>query len=90
MRTRRTPTERLTNLEEKKRQLAEEIATLSAREKTRGRKDDDRRRMLLGSIVLTDLGLNVELALYIRTRLPSVMCEGDKRLFADLLRSEGL
>lgn len=90
MGTRRTPIERLANLEEKKRQLAAEIATLSARERVRGRKDDNRRRMLLGSIVLADLGLNAELALYIRTRLPSVMCDGDKRLFADLLGRDGL
>lgn len=90
MGTRRGPIERLANLEEKKRQLAEEIAMLTAREKMRGRKDDNRRRMLLGSIVLADLRMNAELALYIRTRLPSVICEGDKRLFADLLRGDGL
>jgi hypothetical protein len=90
MGTRRTPMERLANLEEKKRHLAEEIATLSAREKVRGRKDDNRRKMLLGSIVLADLGLNAELALYVRTRLPAVMCEADKRLFVTFLGGDRL
>lgn len=88
MGTRRTSAERLADLEQKKRQLAEEIAALSAREKARERKDDDRRRVLLGSIVLADLANNPELAAYIRNRLPSVMRDGDRRLFADLLESE--
>lgn len=88
MGTRRTPAERLADLEERKRRLAADIATLSAREKVRARKDEDRRKVLLGSIVLADLAANKELAAYIRARLPSVMREGDERLFADLLRGD--
>lgn len=86
---RRSPAERLADLEEKKRRLVEEIATLSAREKARTRKDDNRRRMLLGSIVLADLASNAELAGYICARLPSVIRDGDDRLLADLLRRDG-
>lgn len=89
MRTQRTPAERLADLEKRKQRLAEEIATLSAREKLRARKDEDRRKVLLGSIVLADLASNGELAAYVRTRLPSVMREGDERLFVDLLRGDG-
>jgi hypothetical protein len=86
----RTSAERLADLEERRRRLAAEIATLSAREKMRARKDDDRRRVLLGSIVLADLATNDELAAYIRVRLPSVMREGDERLFKELLRGDSL
>jgi len=86
MGSRRSPAERLAELEERKRQLAERIATLSAREKDRQRKDDDRRRVLLGSIVLADLASDQSLARYIRSRLPSVMRPGDERLFVDLLK----
>lgn len=82
---RRTPAEQLADLETKKRQLGERIVALSARAKERQRKDDDRRRVLLGSVVLADLATNQELAAYIRTRLPDVMRDGDRRLFADLL-----
>lgn len=81
----RTPAERLAELETKKRQLGEQIAALSAREKGRQRKDDDRRRVLFGSIVLADLSADRVLAEYIRSRLPSVMRDGDERLFTDLL-----
>ena len=89
MGSRRTPAEQLADLESKKRQLAERIEALSARAKERQRKDDDRRRVLLGSIILADLssvGTSSTLASYIRDRLPSVMRDGDERLFADLLQ----
>lgn len=89
MGTRRTPTERLADLENKKRQLADKIAKLSAREKMQGQKDDDRRRILLGSIVLAELATNPALAEYIRPRLTKVMREGDERLFTDLLCGDG-
>lgn len=81
----RTPAERLAELEKRKRQLSEQIADLSAREKGRQRKDDDRRKVLVGSIVLADLASNPSLARYIRSHLPSVMRPGDERLFSDLL-----
>ncbi len=80
-----TPADRLAKLEAKKRQIGEQIAALSARARERQRKDDDRRKILLGSIVLADLSANPELAAYIRDRLPSVMRDGDERLFTDLL-----
>lgn len=82
---RRTPAERLAELEKRKRQLTEQIADISAREKDRQRKDENRRKVLLGSIVLADLASNPSLASYIRSRLPSVMKTGDERLFSDLL-----
>jgi len=55
----------------------------------RARKDEDRRRILLGSIVLADLATNEELVAYIRARLPSVMREGDERLFREVLHGDG-
>lgn len=83
---RRTPAERLAELEARKQQLSERIVALSAREKDRQRKDDNRRLILLGSIVLAELGTNPSLANYIRSRLPAVLRDGDHRLFADLLQ----
>jgi hypothetical protein len=88
MGTRRTSAERLVDLEERRVQLAAEIASLSAREKLRARKDDDRRKVLLGSIVLADLATDSELAAFVRARLPSVMRPGDERLFTDLLHGD--
>lgn len=85
MGSRRTAADRLAELEAKKRQLSEQIAALSARTRERQRKDDDRRKILLGSIVLADLPNNRELVTYIRDRLPSVMRDGDERLFPDIL-----
>lgn len=88
MGTRRTPAERLADLEERRIQLAAEIASLSAREKMRSRKDEDRRKVLLGSIVLADLATDGEVAAFVRARLPSVMRPGDERLFTDLLHGD--
>ena len=90
MEMRRTPTERLALLEKKKLQLVDKIAMLSAREKMQTLKDDNRRRTLLGTIVLADMASNASLAAYIRSRLGTVIREGDKRLFADLLSEDEL
>ena len=91
MGNRRTPAEQLADMESKKRQIAERIEALSARTKARQRKDDDRRRVLLGSIILADLtslGPGSTLASYIRDRLPAVMRDGDERLFITLLQGD--
>lgn len=88
MGSRRTPAEQLADLEKKKEQLAARIATVSARAKQRERKDDDRRRILLGSILLADLDTRPGLADYAKTRLPDVMLEKDRRLFPALFAGD--
>ncbi len=94
MGSRRTTAQQLADLEkqlgglkEKKNKIDERIKTLSAVTNERKRKDDNRRFVLLGTIVLEDLPTHPELATYIRSRLPSVLKgEGDQRLFADFLK----
>lgn len=90
MPARRDHSERLAELETKRRQLDARISALSARDEAQRRKDDDRRKLLLGSIVLADLRGNVTLANYIRNRLPDIMRDGDQRLFVDLLKDNAL
>ena len=86
MTTRRSPTERLAELEAKKLMVDRRIAALSASERQRQRKYDDRCCILLGSIVLSDLSKNSSLADYIKERLPEVKKDADRQLLMDLLQ----
>lgn len=83
----RPAADRLAHLEQKRRQIDARIATLSAREQAHQRKDDDRRRILLGTILLEDLATNPMLADYVRGRLPDVLRDSDRKrgLFNQLL-----
>lgn len=85
----RPAADRLAHLEQKRRQIDARIATLSAREQAQQRKDDDRRRILLGTILLEDLATNPMLADYVRGRLPDVLRDSDRKrgLFDELLGS---
>lgn len=89
MATHRPAADRLAQLETKRRQIEARIATLSAREQAQQRKDDDRRRILLGTILLEDLATNPMLADYVRGRLPDILRETDRKrgLFKELLES---
>jgi hypothetical protein len=89
MATHRPAAERLVQLETKRRQIDAQIATLSAREQAQQRKDDDRRRILLGTILLEDLATNPMLADYVRGRLPDVLRDTDRKrgLFKELLEA---
>ena len=84
----RPPSDRLADLQTRKKQLEAQIAALGAREAVQRRKDDDRRIALLGKILLEDLPNDDALRDYARRRLPAVMRESDRRrgLFADLLK----
>lgn len=75
---------RLAELEAKKQQLAHRIAALSARQQERRRKDSDRRRELVGTIVLAELVRDKSFADDIRPRLKDAMRDTDWRLFTDL------
>lgn len=79
---------RKAELETKQRQLAYRAEAIAARQKERQPRDDDRRRLLLGSILLADLATNASVAVYVRSRLPSFMQPGDLRLFADVLQGD--
>jgi hypothetical protein len=87
MTTHRPAADRLAQLEQKRLQIEARIATLSARELAQQRKDDDRRRLLLGTILLEDLATNPVLADYVRGRLPDVLRDSDRKrgLFKELL-----
>ena len=67
----RPPSDRLADLQTRKKQLEAQIAALGAREAVQRRKDDDRRIALLGKILLEDLPNDDALRDYARRRLPA-------------------
>lgn len=78
--------ERLQKLQERRDQLNAQLAALEARAKQTQKKQDDRRKILLGSLVLADLDSRPELKAYLAERLPSFLARPeDKKLFAALL-----
>lgn len=78
--------ERLQKLQERRDQLNAQLAAMEARAKQTQKKQDDRRKILLGALVLADLDKRPELKTYLAERLPSFLVRPeDKKLFADLL-----
>ncbi len=89
MATQRSVTDRLAELEAKRSQLNARIEKLSARETTLRRRQDNRRAMLLGRLMLADLR-NPDRAGgvrdYVSTRLREALTvAGDLSLFSDLI-----
>jgi hypothetical protein len=78
--------ERLQKLQERRDQLNAQLAAIEARAKQTKKKQDDRRKILLGSLILADLETQSELRNYLVERLPSFLTRPeDRKLFADLL-----
>lgn len=78
--------ERLQKLQERRDQLNAQLAAMEARAKQTKKKQDDRRKILLGALVLADLGSRQELRTYLAERLPGFLVRPeDRKLFADLL-----
>lgn len=78
--------ERLKRLQQRKDQLSAQLAALEARARQAEKKRDDRRKILLGALVLVDLPERPELRAYVAERLPAFLTRPmDKELFADLL-----
>ena len=84
--TRASDQERLAKLQERRDQLNAQLSALQARAKQAQKKQDDRRKILLGSLVLADLQGRPQLKAYLAERLPSFLTRPeDKKLFADVL-----
>lgn len=78
--------ERLAKLQERRDQLNAQLAAMEARAKQTQKKQDDRRKILLGALVLADLSNRPELKAYLAERLPGFLVRPeDKKLFVDLL-----
>ena len=83
---RSTDQERLQKMQERRDQLNAQLAVMEARAKQTQKKQDDRRKILLGSLVMTDLNTRPELKTYLAERLPGFLVRPeDRKLFADLL-----
>ena len=87
-----TKEERLKALEQKQAQIKAQIQALKARDTAQERKDDTRRKVLLGALVLHRLenGKDEEFARrlgeWLKRELPDFLTRpGDKELFADLI-----
>lgn len=78
--------ERLQKLQERRDQLNAQLAAMEAKAKQTQKKQDDRRKILLGALLLTDLDSRPELRTYVAERLPGFLVRPeDRKLFADLL-----
>ena len=78
--------ERLKRLQQRRDQLNAQLAALEARNRQTEKKRADRRKILVGALVLTDLPERADLMAYLAERLPSFLTrQEDKMLFADLL-----
>ena len=87
-----TKAEKLEALAKKQAQIQKQIQALKARDTAQERKDDTRRKVLLGALVLhrlensNDPDFTKRLGDWLRRELPDFLtCDGDKELFADLL-----
>ena len=78
--------ERLQKLQERRDQLNAQLAAMEARAKQTQKKQDDRRKILLGALVLADFDTRPELKTYLAERLPGFLVRPeDRKLFAELL-----
>ena len=78
--------ERLQKLQERRDQLNAQLAAMEAKAKQTQKKQDDRRKILLGALVLADLDSRPELRTYLTERLPGFLVRPeDRKLFAELL-----
>ena len=87
-----TKEERLKALEQKQAQIKAQIQALKARDTAQERKDDTRRKVLLGALVLhrlengKDEEFSRRLGEWLKRELPDFLTRpGDKELFADLI-----
>lgn len=73
--------QKLSKLEQKKQQLEEQIKTIKARQKQQARKDDTRRKILIGAAMLKEAKSNKEFARILSTLLDkNIEKEKDRRL----------
>lgn len=78
--------DRLAKLQERRDQLNAQLAALEARAKQTQKKQEDRRKILLGALILADLDNRQELKTYLAERLPEFLVRSeDKKLFAAML-----
>lgn len=81
--------DRLKRLQQRRDQLNAQLAALEARNRQSEKKRDDRRKILLGALVMSDLPERPELRAWLVNRLPGFLTRSeDKKLFADLLTPE--
>jgi hypothetical protein len=81
--------ERLQRLQERRDQLNAQLSALEARAKQTQKKQDDRRKILLGALLLSDLPQRSDLRAYLAERLPAFLTRPeDKKLFPELLPVE--
>ena len=73
--------QKLSKLEQKKQQLEEQIRTIKAQQKQQARKDDTRRKILIGAAMLKEAKGNEEFARILSTILDkNIPKEKDRRL----------
>ena len=78
--------DRFKRLQQRRDQLNAKLAALEARNRQAEKKRDDRRKILLGALVMADLPQCPELRAWLAERLPGFLTRTeDKKLFADLL-----
>jgi len=82
---RKTPEEQKEELLRKKAQLEERLRTLEARENTQKRKDDTRRKILVGALCLTHAESKPEFKKWLVEALGKTLAKpADRALFSDL------
>jgi hypothetical protein len=86
---RRSASERIALLAEKKRLIEAELASLTAREREAERKRDTRRKIIIGAAVLAHTEIDPQFIVTLRHVLNrAVQRPADRETIADLLRGE--
>jgi len=83
---RRSPTERMALLEARKKEIAAQLAALSARQREADRKRDTRRKVIVGAAVLAHAEIDASFAADLQAILAkAVQRPADRKTIQDLL-----
>lgn len=86
MMTTGTTSDRIAALERKQAQIAERLKALTAQETARARKEDTRRKIVIGAAVIAHAEIDEEFAKQLRAVLAKAVTRAvDRKLVADLL-----
>ena len=81
----KTPEQRKAELLEKKKKIEAQIRMISARETAKNRKEDTRRKIIAGAVLLTQIEKEPKVKQWFVEKLGDAVEDRDRHLFIELL-----